>query len=169
MTGTYDTLLRKLNLQPHPEGGHFSQTYRSALSVYREGATTPSSAATAIYYLLGAGDHSAWHRLRSDEVWHFYAGDSLLVYQINAAGELETHRLGNVLDDPAASFQILVPAGQWFAAECAQGGQFALVGCTVSPGFEFSEFELADSDTLQATYPRHRQIIARLCVREGQA
>ncbi|QQC63478.1 cupin domain-containing protein [Paraburkholderia ginsengisoli] len=159
-----DELIRRFGLKPHPEGGFFSETYRSAVRVSRDGdgSEQTRSASTAIYYLLCDGAHSAWHRIKSDEVWHFYAGESLNVHVLDANGALVTHTLGNTLTHPDAVFQAVVPAGLWFAAECADPATFALVGCTVAPGFEFSEFEIADVEALKAEHPRHAELIARL-------
>lgn len=154
-------LIRRFDLKPHPEGGFFSETYRSKALVSRDDGAT-RSASTAIYYLLCDGAHSAWHRIRSDEVWHFYAGEPLLVHVLDENGALVTHRLGNALTHPEAVFQAVVPAGLWFAAECADPATFALVGCTVAPGFEFSEFELANVDVLKTQYPQHSDLIARM-------
>lgn len=158
-----DDLIRRFDLEPHPEGGFFRETYRSAERVSRQdGSVETRSASTAIYYLLCDGAHSAWHRIKSDEVWHFYAGEPLNVHVLDATGALVTHKLGNPLTHPDAVFQAVVPAGLWFAAECADPATFALVGCTVAPGFEFSEFELADAGALQALHPRHAALIGRL-------
>ena len=158
-----DELIRRFDLKPHPEGGFFSETYRSAQRVIREdGSAQTRSASTAIYYLLSDGAHSAWHRIKSDEVWHFYAGEPLNVHVLDENGTLVTHKLGNTLSHPNAVFQAVVPAGLWFAAECADPATFALAGCTVAPGFEFSEFELADVEALKAEHPQHAGLIARL-------
>jgi uncharacterized protein len=158
-----DELIRRFDLKPHPEGGFFSETYRSAQRVSRgDGSAQTRSASTSIYYLLCDGAHSAWHRIRSDEVWHFYAGSPLYVHVLDAKGTLVTHKLGDALAHPDAVFQAVVPAGLWFAAECAEPSTFALAGCTVAPGFEFSEFELADIDVLKARYPQHAAMIARM-------
>jgi len=157
-----DELIRRFDLLPHPEGGFFRETYRSKAAVCREGSEGMRCASTAIYYLLADGAHSAWHRIRSDEVWHFYAGEPLLVHVLDEAGNLTSHRLGNALTHPGAAFQAVVPAGLWFAAECADPASFALVGCTVAPGFEFSEFELASVDALVEAWPAHREIITRM-------
>jgi uncharacterized protein len=162
-----DVLIERFGLQPHPEGGYFRETFRGADRVVREltrdavpGETR--SASTAIYYMLCDGAHSAWHRIRSDEVWHFYAGEPINVHVIDTAGQLHTHRLGNALTHHDAVFQAVVPAGQWFAAELCDPSAFALVGCTVAPGFEFSEFELADVAALTKAYPQHEAVIRRL-------
>lgn len=154
--------IQRLQLAPHPEGGYFRETYRAHGNVTRERETQPRSASTAIYFLLCDGAHSAWHRIRSDEVWHFYAGDPVDVHVLDAHGVLTTHRLGNAMTHPDAAFQAVVAAGDWFAAECRDADGAALVGCTVAPGFEFSEFELAEAGALEALYPNHRELIARL-------
>jgi uncharacterized protein len=155
-------LIARLKLEPHPEGGYFRETYRDDKTVHRAGSDLPLAASTAIYFLLCDGAHSAWHRIRSDEVWHFHAGDPIHVHVIDAQGTLVTHRLGNALVDHDVVFQAVVKAGDWFAAECADPAGAALVGCTVAPGFEFSEFEMAQRGALEARYPQHRELIARL-------
>jgi hypothetical protein len=133
MTAARDIVAR-LGLQPHPEGGHFRETWRAAAK------GSERSADTAIYYLLAAGEKSCWHRVDADEVWHFYAGAPLTL-SIAAAGEKAVaHVLGNDLDGGEAP-QVVVPARHWQAAEST--GAWTLVGCTVSPGFEFSGFEMA--------------------------
>jgi uncharacterized protein len=158
-------LIERLKLEPHPEGGFFRETYRDEQSVHRAGSSDARAASTAIYFLLCDGAHSAWHRIRSDEVWHFYAGDPLDVHVLDAQGKLVTHRLGNALAHPDAVFQAVVSAGDWFAAACAEPSGAALVGCTVAPGFEFSEFEMAERGALETQYPQHRELIARLAPR----
>jgi uncharacterized protein len=157
-----DELIRRFDLQPHPEGGFFRETYRAADNVRREPSADLRSASTAIYYLLCDGAHSAWHRIRSDEVWHFYAGDPLNVYVLEDDGALTVHRLGNPLERDDCVFQAVVGSGRWFAAQCDDAASVALVGCTVAPGFEFSEFELAGVDALIDLYPQHRDLIVRL-------
>lgn len=159
-------LIERLGLQPHPEGGFFRETYRGAQRVLREDRPEESrSASTAIYYLLCDGAHSAWHRIRSDELWHFHAGEPIKIHVIDADGQLHTHRLGNALIHADAVFQVTVPAGLWFAAQLCDPSTFALAGCTVAPGFEFSEFELADSAALTQAYPQHAEIIGQLAPR----
>lgn len=167
MTTTYDLqarLIRELGLVPHPEGGFYKETWRDAMRVTRPDGVE-RSASTGIYYMLSDNAYSAWHRIRADEAWHFYAGTPIHVYVLDD-GVLTTHRLGNPLLHPGTSFQAVVPAGCWFAAErVGEEEGFALVGCTVAPGFEFSEFELADAAqiaALQQSYPAHARDIARL-------
>lgn len=157
-----ERLIRRFDLQAHPEGGHYTETYRSAEAVVRQGQVAVHSASTAIYYLLSANAYSAWHRIASDEMWHFYNGDPLLIHVIDGAGVKHTHVLGDALHVDGASFQVVVPAGCWFAAELADPGGYALTGCTVAPGFEFSEFELADPTELAQRHPEHAALIERL-------
>lgn len=161
MTDPAATLIRRLDLLPHPEGGHYRETYRAADAVTRaDGARRAAS--TAIYYLLSDGAWSTWHRIRSDELWHFHAGAPLHVHVLAPDGSYTRLRLGNTLADAEAEFQAVVPAGCWFAAELAEPGGYALTGCTVAPGFEFSEFELANAAELLRQYPAQADLIARL-------
>lgn len=159
------SLIRRLSLQPHPEGGYYRETYRAPERVHRTGQAADRAASTAIYYLLSGDAFSAWHRIRSDEIWHFYAGGPLLVHVLDGRGGLATHRLGNAIEDADCVFQAVVPAGCWFAAERVRADRYTLAGCTVAPGFEFSEFELADADRLAADYPAHRDLVKRLAPR----
>ncbi len=164
MTASAADLIHRLDLLPHPEGGYYRETYRAADSVTR-GDGALRSASTAIYYLLCDGAWSTWHRIRSDELWHFHAGNALHVHVLAPDGGYRCLRLGDALADPDAAFQALVPAGSWFAAELANPAvpnAYALAGCTVAPGFEFSEFELADAAELQRLYPTQAGLIARL-------
>jgi len=156
--------VEKLRLEPHPEGGYFRQTYKADLTIARE-ALSPrfagDRASTAIYFLLERKNFSAFHRLRSDEVWHFYAGSPLIVIVIEPDGTGSSILLG---DDPEAGqvFQAVVRAGCWFASHVADWNSWALVGCTVAPGFEFNDFEMARRDELVKKYPQHRELIERL-------
>jgi uncharacterized protein len=119
------------------------------------------AASTAIYFLLEGRIFSAFHRLRSDEVWHFYAGAVLSIHMIDPEGKYSGIRLGS--DHEARQvFQAVVPAGCWFASHVADWKSWALVGCTVSPGFEFEDFELAKGGELVRFYPQHRELIERL-------
>jgi len=159
--------IERLDLRPHPEGGYFRETYRAAETIAApalpERFDGSRAFATAVYFLLTSDAFSAFHRIRSDEIWHFYAGDAVTIAVIDSAGtgRLTTESLGR---DPARgeSPQVVVPAGAWFGAEVVAGGRFALVGCTVAPGFDFADFELGDRSRLLETYPQHRGVIERL-------
>ena len=155
----------KLRLIPHPEGGHYRQTYRADLTLEKAGlppefeGSRPSS--TAIYFLLDGTDFSAFHRLRSDEMWHFYQGGALVVHVIDADGQHSEILLGSNAE-AGETFQTVVKAGCWFGSRVRDPGAFALVGCTVSPGFDFADFELGQREQLVRLYPRHRELIERL-------
>ncbi|GLU34569.1 cupin domain-containing protein [Trinickia caryophylli] len=163
-------LVDSLGLAPHPEGGYYRETHRDPARVARLGMRgalpldETRAASTAIYYLLDGGAYSAWHRIDADEIWHFYAGDPLALHVLDGAGKLRTRRLGNALEHEGVTFQLVVPAGCWFAAECTTQG-FSLVGCTVAPGFEFAAFELADVRTLAELHPSHEELLTRLAPR----
>ncbi len=154
----------RLNLQPHPEGGFFRETYRAALSLPQSalpGHTGARAASTAIYFLLAGDQFSAFHRIRSDELWHFYAGSGLIVHVIQPGGGYRQLLLGSN-GNQGEQFQAVVPAGCWFGSSLRQPETYALVGCTVAPGFDFADFEMAKREALAAQYPQHRSIIARL-------
>ncbi len=155
--------INRLELSPHPEGGFYRATYKSDLTIAR--SALPSSyqgdrsASTAIYFLLDGVDFSAFHRIASDEVWHFYAGSSLVVYVIDPDGDYSELHLGGGSDEV---FQAVVKAGCWFASRVKDAAGFALVGCTVAPGFDFADFELAVRPELVAAYPQHQKLIEEL-------
>jgi predicted cupin superfamily sugar epimerase len=131
-------LIRFLGLEPHPEGGHFLEVFRSERTLRPPGGHGPRSAATHIYFLLASGERSRWHRLGADEVWHFYEGSPLDLYTIApAASRVEHRRLGPL---EAAFPTFAVPARTWQAARPT--GAYTLAGCTVAPGFEYADFEL---------------------------
>lgn len=163
-SGKPGRLIRDYNLLPHPEGGYYKESYRSAINIpvddLGQGFTGERSLSTAIYFLLLQGNFSAFHRIRSDECWHFYEGDPLWVHIIHPDGQLQTITLGPGED---ARYQWVVPAGCWFASEVAAGGAYAFVGCTVSPGFDFTDFELARRAELVDRFPAHAELIRRLC------
>lgn len=132
-----DDIIKALNLVPHPEGGHFRETYRHVAEDGGRGA------GTAIYFLLRKGERSHYHRVDAAEVWHFYAGDALELSTSRAPGEVTKRILGARIDKGELP-QLIVEPGQWQAARTL--GEYTLVGCTVSPAFEFEKFELAPPD-----------------------
>ena len=154
-----------LELAPHPEGGFFRETYRSPGIIEScalpDGFSGARAFSTAIYFLLRSHERSAFHRIASDELWHFHMGSPLTVHCIHPGGEHARILLG---PDPDAGqvFQAIVPAGVWFGATVDDPGAFSLVGCTVAPGFDFTDFQLASRDDLLAQYPQHRAIIESL-------
>jgi predicted cupin superfamily sugar epimerase len=146
-----------LGLAPHPEGGLYRETFRASAVVDRpEGVR---AASTAIYFLLPAGSFSAIHRVRSDEVWHHYAGDALELHTIDPDGVHAVVRLGKEL--PRERPQHVVPAGTWQAAVPA-GARYTLCGCTVAPGFDFVDFEMPRRAELIRRFPQHTALIERL-------
>lgn len=156
-------LVQKFNLSPHPEGGFYAETYRSTEVIVQAALPDRFSGdrvfSTAIYFLLPSGALSALHRIQSDEVWHFYAGDPLELLMISPDGESTTVFIGN---DPSLGqhFQFVVPTGYWFASRCtvADGG-YSFVGCTVAPGFDFADFEMAKRKELAQLFPHHESLI----------
>ncbi|KAA5548818.1 cupin domain-containing protein [Adhaeribacter rhizoryzae] len=166
---TAQDYIQHLNLLPHPEGGYYRETYRATENIpnaglpARFGPTTGNrSFATAIYFLLPAGEFSAFHRIKSDEGWHFYAGGPLYIHVLDPSGQYTRLQLGPDLAN-GEIFQAVVPAGAWFASEPAPGTTFALVGCTVAPGFDFRDFEMAKAKDLGPLYPEQSELINRLC------
>jgi len=162
MRPTASHWIDKLELTAHVEGGAFREVYRSELNIPKTVLPLffqgPRSASTSIYFLLSEGQFSAFHRIASDELWHFYYGDPLWVYEIGHNGRLQLHRLGCNLEK-GETFQTVVRAGSWFASAPAPGSEYALVGCTVAPGFDFADFELADREALSTQYPEHAGLI----------
>lgn len=161
---TVQSLIQNLHLQPHPEGGYYGETYRSNTIISKpalpNGFGGDRVFSTAIYYLLQAGDFSAFHRIKSDELWHFYEGVGLHIYTLHA-GRAKLLKLGSPLNEGYA-YQQLVPAGTWFAAQPAAEHGFTLAGCTVSPGFDFSDFEMAKRDDLLKEFPEQAEWILKL-------
>jgi uncharacterized protein len=157
--------VKALGLAPHPEGGYFRESYRSADLIAQSALPAsfngPRNYSTAIYFLLETGDFSAFHRIKSDECWHFYAGGPLVIHVIQLDGNYYSVTLGNKLDEKQ-HLQFVVPANHWFASEPADGTTFSLVGCTVSPGFDFSDFEMAEATNLCKQFPGHTSLIKRL-------
>ena len=162
---TAEELVSLLDLTRHPEGGWYRESYRSG-EVIPAGALPERFAGdrsycTSIYFLLERGDRSALHRIKSDELWHFHAGTALTVQIITPKGEHLQMKLGRDLA-AGESFQGMVPAGCWFGAEVSGAGDYCLVGCTVAPGFDFADFEMAGRDDLLRQYPAHAEMIRRM-------
>jgi hypothetical protein len=149
-------LVKKLGLEKHPEGGYFKQTYRSDTIVIVEGYDGPRNISTAIYYMLLGGQFSAFHRIKSDEIWHYYAGGSIMLCAIDKDGKLSKIKIGR-----GGTPQAVIKAGTWFAASLNNKRSYCLLGCTMSPGFDYRDWELGKRDELVRTYPRHRALIER--------
>jgi uncharacterized protein len=154
--------IEELKLAPHPEGGHFRQTYKSDLTIPAKPCLMAQrTASTGIYFLVEGENFSAFHRLRSDEMWRFYAGSPLHIEIIASDGAYSNVVLGSDPEDGQV-FQAVVSAGCWFASHVADWKGWALVGCTVAPGFEFEDFEMAKRREPAEQFPQHRRLIDRL-------
>jgi predicted cupin superfamily sugar epimerase len=164
-TLTVDGLVSSLGLLPHPEGGFYRETYRSpeilAASALPARFHGERALSTAIYFLVPRGAFSALHRIQSDEVWHFYRGAALEIVCIDPDGRRRDVRLGPDLDRGDVP-QAVVTAGTWFGSRVVGDGELSLVGCTVAPGFDFADFELATRAVLAARFPAHAGVIAAL-------
>lgn len=162
---TVETLVKELNLLPHPEGGYYKEAYRSE-GIISNSCLSPEfkgdrNMATGIYFLIEKGNFSALHKIKSDETWHFYYGDALEVIEINEQGILTITKIGSNLSN-GETFQYTVKANTWFGSRVSDGGSFSLVGCTVYPGFDFNDFELASKQDLIKHFPQHNQLISEL-------
>lgn len=152
-----EALIHKLDLHPHPEGGYYRETYRAPLQVQSPHHVGARCALTSIYFLLDGTQHSAWHRVASDESWFFHLGADLHIYTLvpNPDGSSNAVR-ARTLGLSNQCFETTITAGSWFAAKPADGDSFSLVSCVVGPGFEFEDFELASREKLVAEgYERH--------------
>ena len=158
-------LISNYQLRAHPEGGYFMETYRSAelipAGVLPDRFNGPRHYATAIYFLLEGNQFSSFHRIKSDECWHFYSGIGLHIFILYPDGRGEVLKLGDDLQG-GYSHQHVVPAGCWFASKPVHENGFSFVGCTVAPGFDFADFEMAYKEKLLSEYPRYKQWIDML-------
>ncbi|MDO9542407.1 MAG: cupin domain-containing protein [Kiritimatiellia bacterium] len=167
MGRTAEYWIKRLRLQPHPEGGYYRETYRSPEIIAKAHLPKRYNGkrpfATAIYFLLSNNQFSAFHRLKSDEIWHFYDGSALALYVITKNGRLVTVKLG-LNAEKGEQLQYVIRTGAWFAAALTKQNpkSYALIGCTVAPGFDFADFELMDREELCRRVPKHRALIKRL-------
>jgi len=158
--------IEKYDLLPHPEGGYYAETYRSGELINQNALPDRfggnRSFSTGIYFLLESEDFSAFHRIKSDEMWHFYSGEALEIFVIHPDTRvLKTIKLGS---DPENGevFQAVIPAGSWFASKPMAGSSYCLVGCTVAPGFDFLDFEMADRRVFSELFPEYESLITAL-------
>ncbi len=165
MNRSADYWIEKLGLSEHPEGGYFARTYSSRERIAGEHLPErfggSRAIASAIYYLLKGDRPSAFHRIKSDEMWHFYEGSSLTLHVIGHDGRWAQIHLGRDFER-GEKHQALVKAGCWFGAIVDDPRSYALTGCTVAPGFEYEDMELADRAELIGQFPQHRAIIEKL-------
>lgn len=165
MVTTAQDWIEKLNLQPHPDGGYYRETYRSTDLINQDQSLSRyiglRNSCTAIYYLLKEQDFSPFHKLKSDEIFHFYAGSALDVHLISELGIYSHLKLGNNPDNNEV-LQLVIPQSTWFASNVSKEESYSLIGCTVSPGFDFNDFTLGEKQQLINLYPQHQQIIEQL-------
>ena len=162
---TAQQIIDHLQLQPHPEGGFFKETYRSSELILKDSLSSnyngQRNCSTCIYFLLTPDTFSAFHRINQDEVWHFYDGSPIDLHCISPDGIHEQIIIGRDIANGQVP-QYVVPGGYWFASRVLKNEGWALCGCTVSPGFDFQDFELVEGSELTAHFPAHRQLIDRL-------
>ena len=160
-----ESIIKSLDLQPHPEGGYFKETYRSIGEINKDSLDANYNGtrnySTCIYFLLTSDTFSAFHRIKQDEIWHFYDGATIKLHTISPKGQHSEYKIGRNFTAGEVP-QLVVEGGDWFAAEVLGEDTYALVGCTVSPGFDFSDFELPNRKELTAKFPQHQDIITKL-------
>ncbi len=165
MTYPASYYIQTLRLKPHPEGGYYRQSYKSLETISKNALPARFKSdltfSTAIYYLLESKDIGAFHKINSDEIWHFYAGTPLIIYCIDTIGNHHELELGPNLEE-GQQLQIVIKTGHWFAARVKDPDSFTLAGCTVSPGFEFHDFTLANRAELVRAFPQHEKMIISL-------
>jgi predicted cupin superfamily sugar epimerase len=154
--------IKELELELHPEGGYFKEIYRSDEII--KGNSLPErynsdrNFSTSIYFLLEGQQISKFHRLKSDEIWHFYDGSSIKIFIINFDGILSEYTLGRNIEK-GEILQLGIEHDHWFAAKIIDKNSFSLIGCTVAPGFDFNDFELANREYMLNSFPQYRDII----------
>lgn len=160
---TAEFYIEHLALLPHPEGGYYKETYRSSGSASFEGFESERNFSTAIYFLLKDTEKSHLHKIKSDEIWFFHEGVSLEVVVLHN-DECIIHTLGKQIDKGEV-YQLVVPAGAWFGARVKEARGFALVSCTVAPGFDFADFELAEYKKISQDYLAYDSILKEMCIK----
>ncbi|MCB2208971.1 MAG: cupin domain-containing protein [Bacteroidetes bacterium] len=165
MINSIDKIISALELEPHPEGGYFKETYRSLGEIKKENLGLDYKGkrnySTCIYFLITSDNFSAFHRIKQDEIWHFYDGSPIRLHIISESGIHTDHVIGCDLDKGETP-QYIVPGGCWFGAEVIIKNAYSLVGCTVSPGFSFEDFEIKTRKELISLFPVHEEIISKL-------
>lgn len=160
-----EKIIQTLQLKPHPEGGYYRETYRSAGEISQKCLDADYSGkrnhSTCIYHLLTSDNFSAFHRLVQDEIWHFYDGSPITLHLIYPLGAYSKVIIGRNIEEGQVP-QFIIPGGTWFAANISGSNVFSLIGCTVAPGFDFADFEMGSRDNLLNSYPQHREVIVQL-------
>ena len=158
-------LIKRFNLNKHVEGGYFSEYYRSKnhLTVSNDGSEERRNYSTSIYFLLEGEDISSWHKLKSDEIWHFHDGCALTINILSKENKdtLTQVKLGNPLEDESNQPSVVIEANQWFSASINNKDSFSFLSCTVSPGFDFKDFSLAKKESLLEEFPSYKDIIQK--------
>lgn len=160
-----ENLVNRLKLEAHPEGSYFRETHRSSGEISEQdlGADYKGKRnySTCIYLLLTSESFAAFHRIKQDEIWHFYDGSPIRLHIITKKGIYEEHIIGRDFEKGQTP-QLIVNGGDWFASEVLEDNSYSLAGCTVSPGFSFEDFELKSKKELVALFPDHEKIIGRM-------
>lgn len=159
-----ETIIKQLDLAPHPEGGYFKETYRSVGMVDKHHLPSIYAGnrnyATCIYFLLTSSTFSAFHKINQDEIWHFYDGSPIELHTLSMGGAHSQHVIGKDFSKGQVP-QLVVPGNHWFAAQVLAEDAYSLVGCTVAPGFDFDDFTLAERKALTEAFPNHKELIDR--------
>ncbi|MEO9511317.1 MAG: cupin domain-containing protein [Flavobacteriaceae bacterium] len=157
--------IERFNLSPHPEGGYFKESYRSSGEIAKTSLNaaykTKRNYSTCIYFLLTSDTFSAFHRITQDEIWHFYSGSPIKIYIISEDGEYSEQIIGTNFAEGQVP-QFVVPGNHWFAAKTIDPNSHSFVGCTVSPGFDFEDFDLPSQKELLEKFPKHEALIRKL-------
>lgn len=157
--------INKFQLKKHPEGGYFNEYYRCKETIPQnclpERYKNKHTFGTAIYFLITSTDFSKFHRLKSDEIWHFYAGSGLRIHTLTPEKGYKYIDLGPDIEN-GESFAVLIPANTWFAATVKDDNSYTFFGCTVAPGFDFDDFEMAEREKLISIFPEHNNLITKL-------
>jgi hypothetical protein len=160
-----EQIIRELKLVPHPEGGYYRETYRSKMMISEKELGKPfegsRNVSTCIYFLLTKDVFSAFHKINQDEIWHFYDGNPIHLHMISPEGEYSCVTIGRDFSKGEVP-QYMVPAGYWFGSRLAENKAYSLLGCTVSPGFDFKDFDLPSRNELTDRFPQHSKIIQEL-------
>ncbi len=158
-------LINTLELIPHPEGGLYKETYRSEGGIPKNALSTDYSGdrsySTGIYFMLTADTFSAFHKINQDEMWHFYDGSPIELHMIKPDGKYSCVYIGRDIEN-GEHLQYVVPGGVWFASRVKDNAEYSLLGCTVSPGFDFADFILPNTTEMTALFPQHTKIISKL-------
>jgi len=157
-----EEIITSLELLPHPEGGYYKETYRSTGNIQVDSLAKnyngKRSYSTCIYFLLTSTEFSAFHKIRQDEIWHFHEGSPIRLHTISEAGNHQEHCIGTNFSEGQKP-QLVVAGNHWFAASVIEENSYALVSCTVSPGFDFSDFVLPSREELSRKFPQHAPLI----------